>query len=137
MSKYTLKTSPHQIETFQSSESILNRILEINKEFLAKKITAVQIEKQNGEILMVTIGSDYHLLNYYPKDYSNTGTGSVHSISPDLDSRNGSDTFDYFYFGHHSEGLLKWTIDRNTTLNTIKEFLQREGIPNKINWEPD
>ena len=130
----SIEFEPDKEETFNSSNDLIKRIEDIDNIYQNRETIAVLIEKVNGEVLSMTLGSDQVIIGYYPSDYSETGLGSMHSIN---NSSMSEKIVTYCHLGHHTEGLKKWCIDKKVAMETLKNFIDNEGCPKSVNWEDD
>jgi hypothetical protein len=131
-------------EQYSSTNEVIDRLRVIHQRQASDRNIVVIVTKENGEILGITLGSNRSMLDWFPKDYANTGTGSFHSLHEafgDSDEgiydQNLNEVQVFFFYGHYSECFIKHTVNIELAFRVMAEFLESDGLPTLIKWEID
>ena len=119
---------------FYTVGSLLAALREIHDTALRSHPVAVCVRRRSGAKLVVVLGANRSMLNFFPENYD--GLGSKHSADLYL-AQDSQEILTYYYLTHHSEALLRDTVPRETALECVKEFVTTEGLPAVIHWEDD
>jgi hypothetical protein len=90
--------------------------------------------------MMIVLGSPQSLLAWFPSDYD--GLGSRHTVAegfdPEVDHvQPDSEVITYFFFGHHSEAPVEYTIPKEKAFQAADSFLRSPGPPDCVRWDED
>jgi hypothetical protein len=139
IAKLSWKSNDDQVEA-RSLDEVLRIVREVDAECLTKRPIAMQIVRENGEMVMIVLGADRCCMDWFPNDYS--GTGSYHTVAETFDpaiQRIPADpeVITYYFFGHHSEVPLECTVAKEEAFEAVREFIKSPGRPRSIRWALD
>jgi hypothetical protein len=123
-----------------SAEDVIRVLHEVDAEYRGKQAIAMQVVRENGESMIIVLGTDHSCLGWWPKDYQ--GTGSYHTVAegfdPDLDQVGPHpEVITYYVFGHHTEVPLEYTISKEQAFDAVREFVLSPGRPRSVRWDSD
>ena len=132
--------SPDVQHKASSVDEALRVVLQVDAEHQGSKPIAMEVVRENGESMMAVLGAERCALNWFPKEYN--GTGSYHTIAEGFDpdaSRIGPkpEVITYFFYGHHSEVPLEYTVPKDDAFDAWREFVLRPGRPQSVRWDLD
>jgi hypothetical protein len=138
IAKLSWKSDDEFVEV-ESPEKALSIIRQVDDESREQPIS-LDIARSDGEVMMIILGAARSCLAWFPGNYN--GLGSLHTVSegfePGVDHvPPNPEVITYYYFGHHSESPMEYTISKEKAFQAVESFLSAPGPPDCVRWEKD
>ena len=136
--KLSWLTEDEQVDV-HSPDDALAAIRDVDEESRSRPI-ALEVTRPDGEVMMIILGDDRSCLAWWPKDYK--GMGSKHTVAEGFDPErdripSNPEVITYYFFGHHNEVPMQYTIPKEKAFQAVREFLLSPGPASCVRWEMD
>ena len=129
--------SDRPAETHCSSDSLVERLVEITRGTTVDNGIAAVVAKPSGQEMVVIVAGPCWCLDWFPEDYMDRGcVGSYHTIGGHTEMDD-EDIVTYYIQGRHSECWAGHTVEKDEAIQAIRTFLATPERPDCVQWDMD